>query len=278
MRISKEMVNLSQRTVELPSNAIDLFKRIMDLSLEIADFNTQLLRALHLQSQVNQSLVPLQLPVQRVAPVHSPLSKVHASPVPPLSSAPTPFVPPTHPSPVPLPLHTASASLIPRYHDYGDCGETLPLAAMTRVTTREEVRSVAVFITKIRTITSITDVEHIRGSIRLRDPCLNCISLMQRAPENVKVLAGSGWSSNITWTEGSSQTVISEEQSKASDRAPSFQALRFPLSDAYEATHEEIYAILEASTVSNTNPFLTTNQKQTLSILWQEFIIPFRYA
>lgn len=197
-----------------------------------------------------------------------------------------PFIPQLSPLPNFLPLQIGQAKPPPRYHEYGDCGETLPLSVMTsglKWTGSEEIRSVAMYVSKIQAIASIPDDGPIGVPIRLKSPCLNCLSLMGRIPETVRMLAGSGLSHNINWISRNQPVLFSEVQARAAYRAFSSQAPSvfssyndFSVSAAYETTEEGIYAILEACTVSNTNPFLSADQRRYLLQLWEEFIIPFR--
>lgn len=172
----------------------------------------------------------------------------------------------------------------PRYHEYGDCGESIPLAVMKKLSTlagQAEVRSVAAFTTKLRCISSVPEDGTIKESIRLRGPCLNCKSLMQQFPATVNVLAASGWSDNIQWVGGGYQPAYVSEVPPAHPFQTTYTPscnIDFSLSAAYGATKEGIYAILKIYTLSNKNPFIATDIKKNLVDLWYDFIVPYRYV
>lgn len=171
----------------------------------------------------------------------------------------------------------------PRYHEYGDCGESLPLAVMKKLSTlagRAEVRSVAAFTAKLRCISSVPEDGTIKESIRLRGPCLNCKSLMRQFPATVNVLAASGWSDNIQWVGGYQSAYVSEVPPAhpfQTTYTPSCN-IDFSLSAAYGATKEGIYVILKIYTLSNKNPFIPTDTRKNLVDLWYDFIVPCRYV
>jgi hypothetical protein len=160
------------------------------------------------------------------------------------------------------------------YHEYGDCGETLPFPTMLNVCKlagKGEIRSLAVFSSVFRNMPFIPMDGPITG-IKLKDPCLNCKALMQTIPNSISVLAGTGAGLALDWTvEGGLDIKLHEPSAKPT-------GYDLALSAAYSATKAEIYHTLEMWTVRNTSPLLSVSQKQSLATLWKEFIVPFRLA
>lgn len=198
-------------------------------------------------------------------------------------SLPNTFVPPSPVTQIPLTPTTQSSCFhpIPYYHQYGDCGESLPLVAMTnllRLTGRAEVRSVSAFTTKLREMAFVLENGPIRVPLRLRDPCLNCESLMQRLPGTVNMLAASGWSHDMHWVAVNHPAYAPGTDPPSREFYTSSKNCEFSLSAAYGATREEIYATLEVCTLANTNPFIFANPRKYLADLWYGFIVPYRYA
>lgn len=168
-----------------------------------------------------------------------------------------------------------------RFHLYGDCSESLPLTVMSNIwkmTGTSEVRSVAVFVTKLRSALSIPEDGPIRASIRLRDPCLNCKSLMQRLPETVAILGGSGYSHNICWTMGNKPAYVSGVHTTPQVGYPPRGYDNFSLSAAYGANQEQIFAVLEVYALSHRSPFLSANLRDSLVEVWCALVVPYRYA
>lgn len=166
------------------------------------------------------------------------------------------------------------------YHEYGDCGETLPLPTMvnaSKLVGQGEIRSLAVFTSVFRGMSSISRDGPIPG-IRLKDPCLNCKSLMQATPENISILSGTGSGLALDWTietkAGSVPNVQKLEHGAGIGQFPA--AYNLMLSAVYSTTRQEIYHILEVWTVRNTDPSLSAVHKRALATLWLEFVVPFR--
>ncbi|CAZ81932.1 unnamed protein product [Tuber melanosporum] len=196
---------------------------------------------------------------------------------PPCSSSPTSSSPGSAPAAKP-------------YHEYGDCGETLPLPAMvsaTKLLGGGEIRSLAVFTSVFRNMPYITKDGPIAG-MKLKDPCLNCKALMQTIPSEISILAGTGsgcaldWivekaaSASTTCTTATTTTAPSTSVPPMVGSAPTPQGYNLILSTAYSATKPDIYHLLETWTLNNTTPTLPEHQKASLRTLWREFILPFR--
>lgn len=176
------------------------------------------------------------------------------------------------------------------YHEYGDCGETLPLPAMvsaTKLLGGGEVRSLAVFTSVFRNMPYITKDGPIAG-MKLKDPCLNCKALMQTIPSEISILAGTGsgcaldWivekaaSASTTTTTATTTTTPPTPIPPMIGSTPTPQGYNLILSTAYSATKPDIYHLLETWTLNNTTPTLPEHQKASLRTLWKEFILPFR--
>lgn len=116
--------------------------------------------------------------------------------------------------------------------------------------------------------------------VRLRDPCLNCESLMQRLPGTVNMLAASGWSQDISWVAVNQPACV--PGGLRSTLGASYEMsgrYEFSLSAAYRATREEIYSTLEVCTLANGNPFIfSADIKRYLADLWYSFVVPYRYV
>ncbi|PWW75896.1 hypothetical protein C7212DRAFT_352239 [Tuber magnatum] len=178
------------------------------------------------------------------------------------------------------------------YHEYGDCGETLPLPAMvsaTRLLGGGEIRSLAVFTSVFRNMPYITKDGPIAG-MKLKDPCLNCKALMQTIPSEISILAGTGSGCALDWIVEKAASVSSATTTATTPTTttpptpippmvgstPTPQGYNLILSTAYSATKQDIYHLLETWTLNNTTPTLPAHQKASLGTLWREFILPFR--
>jgi len=183
-----------------------------------------------------------------------------------------------------------SAPVAKPYHEYGDCGETLPLPAMvsaTKLLGGGEVRSLAVFTSVFRNMPYITKDGPIAG-MKLKDPCLNCKALMQTIPSEISILAGTGSGCALDWivekaaSAPATTTAVTTATAPPAPippmigSAPTPQGYNLVLSTAYSATKPDIYHLLETWTLNNTTPTLPAHQKASLSTLWKEFILPFR--
>ncbi|CUS10994.1 unnamed protein product [Tuber aestivum] len=178
------------------------------------------------------------------------------------------------------------------YHEYGDCGETLPLPAMvsaTRLLGGGEIRSLAVFTSVFRNMPYITKDGPIAG-MKLKDPCLNCKALMQTIPSEISILAGTGSGCALDWIVEKAVSAPSATTAATTPTTttpptpippmigstPTPQGYNLILSTAYSATKQDIYHLLETWTLNNTTPTLPAHQKASLGTLWREFILPFR--
>lgn len=191
------------------------------------------------------------------------------------------------PQPVSAPLapknQPSGSPAVSGYHQYGDCGESLPLAVMTnllKLTGRAEIRSISVFTTRLRSMAFVLEDGPIMTPVRLRDPCLNCENLMQRLPGTVNMLAASGWSRDISWVAvNQSVRVPGVLRSTLGTSYETSGKYEFSLSAAYGATREEIYSTLEVCTLANANPFIfSADIRRYLTDLWYGFVVPYRYV
>lgn len=305
------------------SDPMQLPQQIMNHSQQIADLSRQLRISQSQSIQINQDLshLPLQqsftnspfpypvpqnaqysnpfhnqslYPLYQTAGNNSAYYPAASIPSPPMSAlefapkqwagglpngfAPQPVFGPLTPKPQPL-----GSPAVSGYHQYGDCGESLPLAVMTnllKLTGRAEVRSVSAFTTKLRSMAFVLEDGPIMVPVRLRDPCLNCESLMQRLPGTVNMLAALGWSQDISWVAVNQPACV--PGGLRSTLGASYEMsgrYEFSLSAAYGATREEIYSTLEVCTLANANPFIiSADIKRYLADLWYSFVIPYRYV
>ncbi|RPA99649.1 hypothetical protein L873DRAFT_1767469 [Choiromyces venosus 120613-1] len=190
------------------------------------------------------------------------------------------------------PTSAAAAAVAAKpYHEYGDCGETLPLPAMvsaTKLLGGGEIRSLAVFTSVFRNMPYITKDGPIAG-MKLKDPCLNCKALMQTISPEISILAGTGSGCTLDWIvekAAASPTTPSDPSTPTTTTTvpPTIdttttttpQGYNLILSTAYSATEADIYHLLETWTLNNTTPSLPARQKSSLGTLWRDFILPFR--
>lgn len=192
------------------------------------------------------------------------------------------FPPPPVSAPLAPPTQSSTGVPIPGYHQYGDCGESLPLAVMTnlfRLTGRAEVRSVSAFTTRLRDMAYILEDGPIMAPVRIRDPCLNCEDLMQRLPRSVGMLAASGWSHDICWVTVNRPAGAPAVRYGFETPYSVSGKCEFSLSAAYGAVREEIYSTLEMCALANGNPFIfSADVNRYLAELWHGFIVPYRYV
>jgi len=177
----------------------------------------------------------------------------------------------TPPVPVTLPQQLG------RKYEYGDCGETLPLAVVASISSQTgpaEISCLTAFTTKLCAIKSIADDGSVGWSVVLKPPCNNCKSLMGQIPGMVRVLAGSGRSNSVLWTVEKQGEYICNDKFR---HAPLTYS-RFSYSAVYAAESAGIYRMLELWTLRNQGLIWQTDIRVHLATMWHEFIVPYRYV
>jgi hypothetical protein len=175
-------------------------------------------------------------------------------------------------------LGAGNSNYFPGFSDqprkYGDCGETLPLAVAASITSQTgpttEVRSLAAYTSELCNVGSVTEDGKLKVSIRLKEPCKNCKSLMERIPGSATMLAASGTSQNVQWTtekRGNSNGQLQHVLLGYS---------RFSYSAAYAADEALIYDMLKIWTIGSVGVFVRPDIRENLATMWHEFIVPYR--
>jgi len=163
-------------------------------------------------------------------------------------------------------------------YEFGDCSETLPLAAVASISSQTgpatEIHCLAAFTTKLRDIQSIAEDGSGGVSVLLKEPCRNCRCLMRRIPGTGRVLAGSGRSHKVHWNEEKQGECVYYQQYQHILSGHS----GFLYSAAYAADQATIYEMLKYWTLGNIGLHVRADVKRHLANMWREFIVPYRYA